>query len=573
MMPLANLKHSPYPDGKQVLYSYDAAGQLIQVEDWANRITQYTYDAAGRLSSTIHSNGLITYYSYDAVGQLTSQSTVSTSNQEIIQYDFSYNDRGQLIQESGFDSLQGLPLNLNMTYGSDNIVRTLNSQALTFDADGNMTQGWLKGTLQHFSYDQRNRLTQQGTTSYQYNSDNHRIIKIEDNTETRYVVNPLPALEQVMMETDNNNIGAAWNVYGLGLIGRQQSDGTYVTYHYDYRGSTIALTNISGDITDRYYYTPFGQMSSHQGNTQQPFAYNGRDGVLTDSNGLYYMRARYYNPDMRRFVNRDVLLGNPLQSQSINRYAYVQGNPVIAMDPSGHCPMCVTAGIGAGIGAIFGAATYGLNVWIDDSKSFDWVDFAGATAGGAVGGAVAGLTGGIGGGAAAGFASSVTDKIITVGFTDKTMQSEDYWDIGLSTVIGGGLGALGAAAKGNVPLGKSGPTLLKESKYLVRTTSKPNGLSNQANRYLRSKGIKPGSQKKFIKKYPTGRDKRKLVENLIAKDMLKPINIVTQAVESYPGAAASHVYNMSKGSAKLLWSIFDSMNFSFEFIPSAYANK
>ncbi|GAC44187.1 Rhs family protein, partial [Paenibacillus popilliae ATCC 14706] len=51
-------------------------------------------------------------------------------------------------------------------------------------------------------------------------------------------------------------------------------------------------------------------MAEHKGSTEQPFLYNGRDGVMTDPNGLYYMRARYYNPEIKRFVNRDIVAGN-----------------------------------------------------------------------------------------------------------------------------------------------------------------------------------------------------------------------------------------------------------------------
>lgn len=56
---------------------------------------------------------------------------------------------------------------------------------------------------------------------------------------------------------------------------------------------------------------------------------------MTDANGLCYMRARYYNPEIRRFVNQDVLLGSIDNSQSLNRFAYVNGEPVSNIDPFG----------------------------------------------------------------------------------------------------------------------------------------------------------------------------------------------------------------------------------------------
>ncbi|WP_172423149.1 polymorphic toxin type 50 domain-containing protein [Paenibacillus larvae] len=82
-------------------------------------------------------------------------------------------------------------------------------------------------------------------------------------------------------------------------------------------------------------YGPYGELLRKTGDTKQPFLYNGRDGVVTDDNGLYCMRARYYNPDIKRFINRDVLTGSISVGQTLNRYAYVNGNPVSYVDPFG----------------------------------------------------------------------------------------------------------------------------------------------------------------------------------------------------------------------------------------------
>ena len=68
------------------------------------------------------------------------------------------------------------------------------------------------------------------------------------------------------------------------------------------------------------------------------FLYNGEYGVSTDENCLYYMRARYYNPEIKRFINQDVLTGSITDSPSLNRYAYVEGNPISLADPFGLSP-------------------------------------------------------------------------------------------------------------------------------------------------------------------------------------------------------------------------------------------
>ncbi len=124
-------------------------------------------------------------------------------------------------------------------------------------------------------------------------------------------------------------------VYGLGLIGREDADGQYLSYHSDLRGSTTILTNEASQVTDRYTYGLYGELESHEGSTNQPFRYNGRDGVQTDPNGLYYMRARYYDPKLKRFLNRDVIQETIIDGQTFNRYAHVNGDPVSYIDPLG----------------------------------------------------------------------------------------------------------------------------------------------------------------------------------------------------------------------------------------------
>ncbi|MGG4143921.1 RHS repeat-associated core domain-containing protein [Paenibacillus algorifonticola] len=114
-------------------------------------------------------------------------------------------------------------------------------------------------------------------------------------------------LSRVLLEQDGRGETKAYFVYGAeGLIGREDSMGRYQSYHYDLRGSTTLLTDENGRVTDRYTYGLYGEREHHEGTTRQPFCYNGRDGVMTDPNGLYYMRARYYHTGIKRFLNRDV---------------------------------------------------------------------------------------------------------------------------------------------------------------------------------------------------------------------------------------------------------------------------
>ena len=109
-------------------------------------------------------------------------------------------------------------------------------------------------------------------------------------------------------------------------------------YHYNNIGSTTKLTDNNGNVIQSYEYGAYGEVLS--GDTKiTPFLYNGQLGVMTDDNGLYYMRARYYNVNIKRFINQDVVHGSINVSQSLNRYSYVQGNPIKLTDPFGLSPL------------------------------------------------------------------------------------------------------------------------------------------------------------------------------------------------------------------------------------------
>ena len=181
----------------------------------------------------------------------------------------------------------------------------------------------LDGFLCNMTYDYMNRLVSARNNIYTYNAENMRISNVCDMYETEYTYDPNGKLNKLIMKKTNGSVKKY--VYGLGLIG-EDDNGHFKTYHFDYRGSTVAITNENGAITDRFAYDTYGKQISHTGNSFIIFGYNGRDGVITDVNGLLYMRSRYYSPELRRFVNADVLHGNISSSPSLNRYAHVNAN-------------------------------------------------------------------------------------------------------------------------------------------------------------------------------------------------------------------------------------------------------
>lgn len=133
---------------------------------------------------------------------------------------------------------------------------------------------------------------------------------------------------------DQDNQGTVF-AYGADGLMWSKSNGEYKIYHYDYRGSVVAVTDGEGSITDEIQYNSYGSVVGRTGTDLLIIGYNGRDGVLTEPNGLLFMRARYYSPALKRFMNADIILGSIADPSTLNLYAYVNGNPISYVDPFG----------------------------------------------------------------------------------------------------------------------------------------------------------------------------------------------------------------------------------------------
>jgi RHS repeat-associated protein len=231
------------------------------------------------------------------------------------------------------------PPSRTMTYDADNRLYQFQGpsmgslQSVGVDSDGNLTSGPLTNdTFVTYVYDARNRLSNVGGVTNVYDAMNNRIGQTYGTNSILYVVNPNAKLPQVLMRIKNGVTN--YYVYGPGLLYQvtEAASGTNtLTYHYDYRGSTIALSGDNGLVTDRMEYSLYATLTYRVGTNDTPFLFNGRYGVQSDGNGLLYMRARYYNPYICRFVSAD-----PSGfAGGLNFYAYANGNPVSYLDPFG----------------------------------------------------------------------------------------------------------------------------------------------------------------------------------------------------------------------------------------------
>jgi RHS repeat-associated protein len=265
---------------------------------------------------------------YNVAGQLVQQVEKDNRGELISQFDFSYDAAGNIIKEQKLPKPESVSLPpVTMTYSAANRLATYNGQAVQFDADGNMVSGPLSGEMANFSFDSRNRLVQAGSTSYRYDAENQRM----GVNQTSYVINSQPALSQVLVKEENST--KTFYVYGLGLLG-EEKEGEYRSYHFDFRGSTVALTDKTGKVVQRFQYGPYGELLKGEVSVT-PFLFNGKFGVMTEGNGLYYMRTRFYSAEMKRFVNHDRLKGFVARGSSLNRFVFVEGNPMNFLDPFG----------------------------------------------------------------------------------------------------------------------------------------------------------------------------------------------------------------------------------------------
>ncbi|MEM1223526.1 MAG: polymorphic toxin type 10 domain-containing protein [Verrucomicrobiota bacterium] len=349
-----NLTRLTYPGNKTVDYVYDARNQLTNVIDWNSRITSYTYDLNGRLTGITRPNGTTRTMVYDAAGQITRMEERRSNGKLFSLQDFAYDDAGRISREFIAPIPQSFGLSTHaVTYDNDNQIATFNSLTVVHDLDGNMTSGpLLSDSLVTYGYDARNRLTSAGGLSYAYDAEGNRISITEGSEITRFTVNPHAGLSQILIRTKPDG-SKTYYVYGLGLLYEvDESENTH-TYHYDYRGSTRFITADNGEtITDKIEYTPYGQITHREGTTDTPFLYNGLYGVMTDSNGLLNMRARYFNPYIRRFINAD-----PIGfAGGTNWYAYGSGNPVNRIDPRGTSDTSANTIVGSAFaGSVFGS--------------------------------------------------------------------------------------------------------------------------------------------------------------------------------------------------------------------------
>ena len=321
-------------------YTYDKNSNIVEKtqvnnypqkdEEKVNETKHYTYDSLGRLVKTVttdhrkdDSKQTVTY-TYDKVGNRLAEDKGDTKTT----YDY-----------NGLDQVK------TSTTWKDGTVQE--NKQYVYDKNGNeigQTNG-KTGEILYRTYDAENRLTEVSVNKdgknavvqqNRYNGDGQRIQRVEGEQTTNYYYQD----DVVSYTTDGKGEQTSQDLLGTdgNVIGTQRytgNDAAYYVYNKDVQGSTTNLLKEDGKADVSYLYEDFGETTSVGENTSgNETCYTG--GRYDETTGLYYLNARYYNPEDGRFLSEDTYRGELNKPDTQHLYVYCKDNPINYVDPSGH---------------------------------------------------------------------------------------------------------------------------------------------------------------------------------------------------------------------------------------------
>jgi RHS repeat-associated protein len=194
---------------------------------------------------------------------------------------------------------------------------------MSYDANGNLASDGLAS----YTWNARNQLTSLSGApngSFAYDAQGRRRVRTTSET-TSYLYDGANAAQELVGGNPTANILTG----GVDEVFQRTDSAGASAVLTDALGSTVALVDGSGAVQTQYTYEPFGATTSSGAASGNPAQYTGRE---NDGTGLYYYRARYYNPALGRFLSEDPL---GFGGGDVSLFAYVGNAPTQHTDPTG----------------------------------------------------------------------------------------------------------------------------------------------------------------------------------------------------------------------------------------------
>ncbi|NJL55359.1 RHS repeat protein, partial [bacterium] len=363
---------------KRVDFGYDPLGRFERINRYGDlEATQlgvestYSYDGLNRLVRLEHNNASETVAFYDLVYDNANRLTQITDIDETTNY--SYDETNQLLgaqhsSETNLDEFYDYDANGNREashLNADGYVTGVNNRLISdgtynyaYNNEGNLVQQTkiTTGEVREFEWDHRNRLiavidhNQSGEiaqrVSFTYDAMDRRIAKTVDNNlfdasegvATYFVYHG----SDVWLEfEDADGAGGIAEpvlnqryLYGPQVdqvLVQEGANGSLIWHLTDYQGTVRDLANSMGTVINHLIYDSYGNVISQANEAVETrYLYTGRE--WDKEIGLYYYRARYYAPEIGRFISEDPI---GLAGNDANLYRYTTNQPIGRVDPQG----------------------------------------------------------------------------------------------------------------------------------------------------------------------------------------------------------------------------------------------
>jgi len=314
------------PNGIATSYGYDPASNLLSVLHKMGTTVldgaTYTVDPVGnRKTRTDKRTNVSLGYGYDNIYQLKTAKQGTTTKES-----YTYDLEGNRLSSLGVN-----PYN----YNTSNELTSTPSGNYTYDNNGSRKSD---PSGAQYNWDYENRLTQEilagtgGTVMFKYDPFGRRAQKAftqnGTTTTTNYFYDGLNILETT--DQGGNVVARYTDSLSVDEPLSELVSGTASYYEQDGLGSVSSLSNVAGALANTYTYDSYGRLTASTGTLTNPFQYTGRE--FDQETGIYFYRARYFDPSIGRFISEDPIVFN---GSGTNFYAYVWNSPIALFDPLG----------------------------------------------------------------------------------------------------------------------------------------------------------------------------------------------------------------------------------------------